>query len=207
MYDQHVYVLSADDSFSAALAADDVPTSHHTNAKALMEALPAQPRGCIVVDLQLAGAGAFAFLREYGGIEALPVVAMTRSGDVSGSVEAMRHGAVDVIEKPYDNANAIARVRSVLRTEAANWPARRQALSVQHRLNSLTPRETEVLQQLSLGKSNRLTGEALEISPRTVEVHRGRIMGKMGSNSMTSLVRMVVENGLAERFPSLPPMM
>ncbi len=206
MYDQNVYVLSTDDKLANALTKAGIANTSFTDGAALMSSLPAHPRGVVVVDLQLPGAAGYAFLRENSGPGAMPSVILTQEGDVSGAVEGMRHGAVDVIEKPYDTTNAVARIREALRKESKNWAVRRQALSVAHRLNTLTPREAQVFGQLSLGMSNRETGETLEISPRTVEVHRGRIMGKMGAKSMTSLVRMVVEAGLTDTLPPQPPL-
>lgn len=207
MFDQHVYVLSADSAFTDALAESGIAYTGFSGSEALQKALPTQPRGLVVVDLQLPGAAGYAFLREVSGPGAIPTVVLTGAGDVAGTVEGMRQGAVDVIEKPFEATNIVARVRAALRQESQDWAGRRQSLSVAHRLKALTPRETEVLGQLSLGLSNRETGEVLGISPRTVEVHRGRIMGKMGANSMTSLVRMVVEAGLGHTLPSLPPVL
>lgn len=207
MFEQHVYVLSTDPALDDALTKSGIPSSNFQTGPALLAALPAHPRGVVVVDLQLPSAAGYAFLREAEGPGSMPTVILTTEGDVAGTVEGMRHGAVDVIEKPYDTTNAVARVRAALRKESQDWAGRRQSLSVAHRLGSLTPREAEVFGQLSLGLSNRETGDVLKISPRTVEVHRGRIMGKMGAKSMTSLVRMVVEAGLGERLPSLPPVL
>ncbi len=203
MYDQHVYLFTMDSALAGALSASGVDSSTFTDTSALTAALSSHSRGIIVVDLQMPAAAAYAFLRQNTSTTALPCVVLTMAGDVSGAVEGMRHGAVDVIEKPYEITNAVARVRAALKTEALRWATRRKALTVSHRLDTLTPRETEVLGQLSLGLSNRETGETLGISPRTVEVHRGRIMGKMGAKSMTSLVRMVVEAGLDNTLPAL----
>ena len=203
MYDQHVFLLSTDASLSRALSAAGIDNTVFTDGSALRATLASHSRGVIVVDLQMPAAAAYAFLRQNAASAELPCIVLTMAGDVSGAVEGMRNGAVDVIEKPYETTNAVARVRAALKTEATHWTARRKALIVAHRLDTLTPRETQVLGQLSLGLSNRETGEVLGISPRTVEVHRGRIMGKMGAKSMTSLVRMVVEAGLNGTLPVL----
>lgn len=203
MQDQHVYLLSTDSSFAKALTAAGVDNTVFTDGDAIRSALSTHSRGLVVVDLQMPSAAGFSFLRQNNAPASLPSVVLTNEGDVSGAVEGMRHGAVDVIEKPFDTTNAVARVRAALRDESIRWTDRRKTLKVSHRLQSLTPRETQVLGQLSLGLSNRETGEVLGISPRTVEVHRGRIMGKMATKSMTSLVRMVVESGLKDVLPEL----
>lgn len=203
MHDQHVYLLSTDASFSKALTAAGVDNTVFPDGDAIRSALSTDSRGLVVVDLQMPSAAGFSFLRQNSAQASLPSVVLTTEGDVSGAVEGMRHGAVDVIEKPFNTTNAVARVRAALKDESLRWKSRRKTLSVSQRLQTLTPRETQVLGQLSLGLSNRETGEILGISPRTVEVHRGRIMGKMAAKSMTSLVRMVVEAGLCDILPEL----
>jgi FixJ family two-component response regulator len=204
MVEQHVYVLSHNDQLVKALNDAGVPSTRFAKGSDLQAQLAQQPRGVLVVDLQLPGAAGYSFLRDASGGGALPTIVLAAEGDVAAAVEGMRHNAVDVIEDPYDHRNAVARVRAALKKEADSWDQRRRTLAVAHRLESLTPREAEVFGQLSLGMSNRETGEILKISPRTVEVHRGRIMGKMGAKSMTSLVRMVVEAGLGHTLPRLP---
>ena len=204
MFEQHVYVLSTDATLPAALAAAGVDHTVFGDSRTLVAALPVHARGVVIVDLQLPGAAGYAYLRKSRTPTAMPVIILTTEGDVSSAVEGMRQGALDVIEKPFDNTNAVARVRAALRAESNRWVSRRQALSIAHRIGTLTPRETQVLGQLSLGQSNRETGSVLGISPRTVEVHRGRIMGKMGSKSMTSLIRMIIEAGLGDALPALP---
>ena len=204
MFEQHVYVLSHNDHLAEALNDAGVPCTRFSKGGDLQAQLTDQPRGVLVVDLQLPGAAGYSFLRDASGSGALPTIVLAAEGDVAGAVEGMRHNAVDVIEEPYDHRNAVARVRAALKKEADSWDQRRRTMSVAQRLATLTPRETEVFGQLSLGMSNRETGEILKISPRTVEVHRGRIMGKMGAKSMTSLVRMVVEAGLGDTLPRLP---
>ena len=165
MFDQHVYVLSTDATLPTALASAGVENTVFADSRSLASALPVHARGLVIVDLQLPGAAGYAHLRNVRMPTAMPVLILTTEGDVSGAVEGMRQGALDVIEKPFDNTNAVARVRAALRTESNRWASRRQALSIAHRIGTLTPRETQVLGQLSLGMSNRETGSALGISP------------------------------------------
>ncbi len=205
MYDQHVYVLSADNTLAAALTDAGIANSTFTDSAALGEAMPSQARGIVLVDLSVDGA--LDFVSSNTGATSAPIVAVCGAGDVAGAVQAMTAGASGIIESSPDADATVARVRDALKAESAQWPARRQAIAVAHRLTGLTPRETEVLGQLALGLSNRETGEVLGISPRTVEVHRGRIMGKMGAGSMTSLVRMIVEAGSGKSLPVLPPVL
>lgn len=167
------------------------------SAEELLSLLPAEPRGVVLIGLRLRGLSGLEFLRDHvPSPVTAPVIVVTAFADVPKTVQLMRAGAYDVIEKPVDNEGLLARVRKALDLDAANWARCGAALGYRRRLQSLTPRELEVLEQLSHGKSNRDTGEALGISPRTVEVHRGRIMGKMKADSMTGLVRDLVQHGL-----------
>jgi two-component system response regulator FixJ len=168
-----------------------------SSAEELLSVLPSEPRGVVLVDLRLRGLSGLELLRDHVPRPvSLPVLVVTGFADVPKTVQLMRAGAVDVIEKPADGEGLVSRVKKALDVEASTWARGGALMECRRRLGSLTPREREVLEQLSHGKSNRETGEALGISPRTVEVHRGRIMGKMKADSMTGLVRDLVQFGL-----------
>jgi len=111
-------------------------------------------------------------------------------------VRAMKLGAADFIEKPFDAGMLLARVRAALREPRAAGDA---AADIQHRLELLTPREREVLEQLVIGRSNKAIGLELEISPRTVEIHRARVMEKMAAASLSELVRLALAAGIDPR--------
>jgi two-component system response regulator FixJ len=122
----------------------------------------------------------------------LPVIVMTGHGDVPIAVEALKAGAADFLEKPFDDAQLLAAVSSAL---ASGQRARDEAAvvaAIAIRLASLTPREREVLDRLVLGQPNKTIAYDLGSSPRTVEVHRARVMEKMGARSLAELVRMVI---------------
>jgi two-component system response regulator FixJ len=121
---------------------------------------------------------------------------ITGHGDVPIAVRAMKLGAADFIEKPFDAGMLLARVRAALREPRAAGDA---AADIQHRLELLTPREREVLEQLVIGRSNKAIGLELEISPRTVEIHRARVMEKMAAASLSELVRLALAAGIDPR--------
>ena len=198
---QIVYIV--DDDVNYVQATEEIfrfagmSVQSFSSAEELLSILPSEPRGVVLVDLRLRGLSGLELLRDHVPRPvSLPVLVVTGYADVPKTVQLMRAGAVDVIEKPADGEGLVSRVKKALDVEASTWARGGALMEWRRRLGSLTPREREVLEQLSHGKSNRETGEALGISPRTVEVHRGRIMGKMKADSMTGLVRDLVQFGL-----------
>ena len=135
-------------------------------------------------------------LRKLGDEPAtLPIVVMTGHGDVPMAVKAMKLGAVDFIEKPFDTKALLDAIRTAFRSDqGARKPAIDPAI-VEH-LERLTPREKDVLEHLVAGLSNKEVGLELGISPRTVEIHRARLMEKMAADSLAQLVRMAIEAGV-----------
>ena len=140
-------------------------------------------------------------LRELG--VQMPVIVITGHGDVQLAVEAMKIGARDFIEKPFDDELILGAVRTALNDvgRKAQHDAERSALL--ERLASLTNRERDVLQGLVAGKPNKIVAYDLGISPRTVEIYRANVMTKMGAGSLSALVRMALIAGILES-PSMP---
>jgi two-component system response regulator FixJ len=150
--------------------------------------------GCLVTDLRMPDMNGLELLAALAGrADAPPVIMITGHGDVPMAVRAMRLGAADFIEKPFDGQVLLRRVREVLR---AAGPVDHGGVDIQRRLELLTPREREVLEQLVIGRSNKAIGLELEISPRTVEIHRARIMEKLAAGSLAQLVRLALAAGI-----------
>ncbi len=122
----------------------------------------------------------------------LPVVVMTGHGDVPLAVQAMKAGAVDFIEKPFSDRTLLAAVREALARYAHDCVLQNSNNEVQAKLQRLTPREREVLDGLISGLPNKTIAYGLNISARTVEIHRANLMAKMGASSLPELVRMVL---------------
>ena len=123
----------------------------------------------------------------------VPVVIMTGHGDVPMAVRAIRGGAADFVEKPFSSTRLLESIQSAITRSAPQSvadPELRACFAV------LTRRETEVMQQMVIGLPNKLIAHKLEISPRTVEIHRGRVMQKTGAKSLSHLVRMAIRAGL-----------
>jgi FixJ family two-component response regulator len=123
----------------------------------------------------------------------IPVIFITGHGDISMAVEAMQHGAFDFLPKPFRDQDLIDRVQRALKKDAVNRSEIAQGERIRERLESLTPREREVLGLVTSGKPNKVMAGDLGVSQRTIEIHRARVMEKMQANSLAQLVRMTLE--------------
>ena len=121
---------------------------------------------------------------------------ITGHGDVTMAVRAMKAGAFDFVEKPFSPRALVERVEAAARWAATNRAERQRTEEAHARLGTLTPREMDVLKQLLIGHPNKVIARELGLSPRTVEVHRARVMEKTGAESLSHLVRMAIAAGL-----------
>ena len=159
-----------------------------------LEACRARPPACIVTDVRMPEMDGLEFQEKLtaSGIR-VPVIVMTGHADVPLAVRAMKAGAIDFIEKPFGDEVILASIDGALRRkpQAATDPA------LVERLDSLTPREREVLELLVVGHPNKVIAHRLDISPRTVEIHRAHVMEKMKAKSLPELVRTAMQAGVA----------
>ncbi len=184
------------DSLEVLFGAEGFKVATFASAKDFLAAGPARA-GCLVTDVRMPEMNGLELLAALAGRpDPPPVIMITGHGDVPMAVRAMKLGAADFIEKPFDAQLLVARVREALR--AAGPPSGAAALraKIEGRLELLTPREREVLEQLVAGRSNKAIGRALDISPRTVEIHRARVMEKMAVDSLAALVRLALAAGI-----------
>ena len=146
--------------------------------------------GCAIVDIRMPGMDGLALLRHLKaeGVR-LPVVIVTGHGDVASARDAFRNEAVDFLEKPFDAQMLVSTVESVFQRERERLVTTGEEGQRQRRLEALSAREREVLDQLLLGLHNRDVGAKLGISPRTVEVHKARILDKLGARNVVDLLR------------------
>jgi len=154
---------------------------------------PAQP-GCLVLDVrmpEMSGLELQEQLNRQGAV--IPVIFITGHGDVPMAVEAMQAGAFDFLQKPFRDQDLIDRIQRALEKDRANRAVLGERSLIRERLESLTPREREVLEMVSSGKPNKIMAADLGVSQRTVEIHRARVMEKMGASSLAQLVRMVMD--------------
>jgi FixJ family two-component response regulator len=172
--------------------------THDSGEDFLGALIPEQP-GCAVIDLRMPGISGLEVQEALArrGV-ALPVVFVTAHGDVPLAVTAMRRGAVDFVEKPYKDEHLIEAVRRALGVDARNRGTEEGRAALRARLATLSPREREVLAAVVEGKPNKAIANRLGIAIKTVEVHRARVMDKLGAGSLAELVRLVVRNDLLD---------
>jgi two-component system response regulator FixJ len=168
----------------------------HDSATSFLEVLAEAQDGCIVTDVRMPGMDGIELqrrLRAEGN--PIPVIVMTGHGDVALAVEAMKAGAVDFIEKPFDDEMLIASIKTALARRAGDRQRDAQAAEVRTRLELLSKRERQVLEGLVAGKPNKIIAHELDISARTVEIYRANVMTKMQADSLSALVRMTLLGG------------
>lgn len=161
-----------------------------------LDAVDSEMAGCILLDVRMPVLDGIAVLKALGerGI-ALPVIVLTGHGDVSVAVEAMKGGAVDFLEKPYEKASLLSAIDAAFdRLEDADATALR-ARQAQALLIHLTPRERDVLERLVDGLTNKGIAEDLEISARTVEIHRANLMTKLDADSLSAALKIAFAAG------------
>lgn len=159
----------------------------------LAEYDPAQP-GCLVLDVRMPLMSGLELQQELnlrGAI--IPVIFITGHGDIPMAVEAMQHGAHDFLQKPFRDEDLIERVRRALTKDAKARASLEEHNAIRAHLQTLTPREREVLALMARGKPNKIMAHELGVSQRTVEIHRARVMEKSGASSLAELVRMVMD--------------
>ncbi len=198
-----VYVIDDDDavrqSLEFLLKTAGVSVRGFDSAKAFLDVLPAIKSGCIITDVrmpEITGIDLLRHLKE-SGLD-IPVIVITGHGDISLAVEAMKIGAVDFLEKPFDDDLLLAAVRSALNTEAGAARHKAEIADIHDKLAALSNRERQVLEGLVAGKANKVIAFDLSISPRTVEIYRANLMTKMSANSLSDLVRMAMTAGILD---------
>ncbi|TJV72890.1 MAG: response regulator transcription factor FixJ [Mesorhizobium sp.] len=180
-------------SLGFLLATADFAVRLHESATAFLAPEPKEIDGCIVTDVRMPGIDGIEFLRQLKarGLSA-PVIVMTGHADVALAVQAMKEGAADFIEKPFDDQVLIDAIRSALDHRSQPVAAHPQSVEIRKNLATLSERERQVLDGLVSGLPNKTIAYDLGISPRTVEIHRANVMSKMGASSLSHLVRMVL---------------
>jgi two-component system, LuxR family, response regulator FixJ len=166
------------------------------SAQEFLDAYGEDRPGCLVLDIRMPGMSGLELqqkLNEKHSI--LPIIFITGHGDVPMAVEAMQAGAVDFIQKPFRDQDLIDRINQALEKDGSNRAALGERNDIRRRLETLTPREREVLDLVVHGKANKVIAGDLKLSQRTVEIHRARVMEKMQASSLAHLVRMVLEVG------------
>jgi two-component system response regulator FixJ len=170
------------------------------SAKAFLDVLPDAAPGCVITDVRMPDMSGIELLRRLKELKiGVPVIVITGHGDVALAVEAMKIGAADFFEKPFDDDLLVASVRAALRQREGQTKRGAERAEIEHRISTLSPREKDVLTGLIEGRANKQIAFDLGISPRTVEIYRANLMNKMQADSLSDLVRMAL---LAEMLGS-----
>jgi two-component system response regulator FixJ len=185
------------DSLEALLLALGYETEAFETGGAFLKACETVCSGCVLLDIRMPDINGLEVLaRLHGRRPDLPVIMITGHGDVTMAVRAMKLGAVDFIEKPVREEALVESVEAAL--QIARESERQQAFHdvALANVGKLTPREREVMEMLVIGQPNKVIAQALDCSPRTIEIHRARIMEKMAARSLPHLVRLALAAGI-----------
>ena len=203
MPDPIIYVVDDDEavrqSLEFLLKTAGMNTRSFESARSFFEELPHVSSGCVITDVRMPDITGIDLLRRVKGEKPdLPVIVITGHGDISLAVEAMKIGALDFLEKPFDDDHLLTAVRTALDREADAARRHAEVGEIHDKLAALSNRERQVLEGLVAGQANKTIAFDLGISPRTVEIYRANLMTKMAANSLSDLVRMAMVAGILE---------
>jgi two-component system response regulator FixJ len=196
-----VYVIDDDeamrDSLNFLLDSANFNVTLFETALRFLEVLPRLEFGCVVSDVRMPGLDGIELLKRMKASSSrFPIVIMTGHGDVPLAVEAMKQGAVDFLEKPFEDDRLIGMIESAIRQAEPGMRSEALTHDIAARIATLSPRERQVMNGLIAGLSNKLIARDYDISPRTIEVYRANVMTKMQANSLSELVRLAMRAGL-----------
>lgn len=192
-----VFVIDDDepvrDSIGLLLDTVEIPHECFDSATSFLDDYPAQRTGCLVLDIRMPGMSGLE-LQDHliAQNDPLPIIFITGHGDIPMAVEAMKKGAMDFIRKPFRDQELLDRVQEALSQDADNREQHADLEAVRARAGHLTPREKEVFERVAEGQANKVVAIDLEISERTVEIHRSQVMQKMEARNLADLVKMKI---------------
>ena len=198
-----VHVIDDDEALRESLAfllrVAQLEVKSYSSAKAFLDTLPDESLGCVITDVRMPDISGIDLLRRLKELKiGVPVIVVTGHGDVALAVEAMKIGAADFFEKPFDDDLLLASVRSALREQEGEKKRYAERAEIESRIAALSPRERDVLTGLVEGRANKQIAFDLGISPRTVEIYRANLMNKMQADSLSDLVRMALVAGILD---------
>lgn len=192
-----VHIVDDDEGLRESLAfllhSASLEVRSFESAKAFLDKLPHAIPGCVITDVRMPDMSGIELLRRLKELKiSVPVIVITGHGDIALAVEAMKMGAADFFEKPFDDALLVASVQAALRQREDQTKRGAERAEIEQRISSLSPREKDVLAGLIEGRANKQIAFDLGISPRTVEIYRANLMNKMQADSLSNLVRMAL---------------
>jgi len=188
---------AARDSLSALLSVHGHPLRCFSSGQDFLDALEPGWKGCLILDVRMPGLSGPQVQEKLADREHnLPVIIVTGHGDLPIAVKAMKAGAIDFIEKPYDEDVMLESIQNALALSEEKDIEQGAAEDLSSRVDQLTPREREVMVQVAMGHPNKVVAYELGISPRTVEIHRARVVEKMNARNLSHLVRLAIQANL-----------
>ena len=192
-----VFIVDDDDavrdSLTLLMRAAGMKARTYASAESFLEDLDGDPDGCLLLDIRMPGMSGLELQAKLAKTRTtLPIVFITAHGDVPMAVEAMRMGALDFVQKPFDDEELVGKVRAAMIDGHRSHEEEAERSIVRERIRKLTARERHVMGQVVQGKANKVIAADLGISQRTVEIHRARVMEKMEAPSLAHLVRFVM---------------
>ncbi|CAA0115457.1 response regulator transcription factor [Zhongshania aliphaticivorans] len=192
-----VYLVEDDeavrDSLQMVLESVGHKVVSYSRADSFLEDYTTEMAGCMVLDIRMPGMNGMELQRQLNSRNSiLPIIFVTGHGDVPMAVDAMQRGAVDFVQKPYREEELLGKIQQAIAADAENRADLEEKHKIRAKLADLTPRESQVMELMIEGKANKVIAYDLDISQRTVEIHRARVMEKMGVRSLAHLVRMVM---------------
>jgi FixJ family two-component response regulator len=196
-FQRTMYVLEDDeavrDSLELLLKSDGKQVKTYPSATDFLGDYSEDMAGCIVLDIRMPGMDGMELQKKLNARHSLlPIIFVTGHGDVPLAVDAMKEGAVDFIQKPYREEALLEKIESALEQDREQRKTLGERQEIVRKIKTLTPRETEIMERMIAGQANKVIAIELDISQRTVEIHRSRVMHKMGTHSLAHLVRMVL---------------
>lgn len=195
--EQTVFIVDDDedvcDSLSMLVRSVGLQAETFLRAADFLEAYDPDVSGCLVLDIRMPGMSGLDLQRRLNEERSiLPIIFITGHGDVPVAVRAMRAGATDFLQKPFDEQELLDRIHQALESNARHRRELVEKDAILERIHNLTPREREVMDLVVAGLANKNVAGRLEVSQRTVEIHRARVMEKMQATSLAHLVRMAM---------------
>jgi two-component system response regulator FixJ len=196
-----VYVIDDDpamrDSLDFLLDSAGFKVTLFDSALSFLDAIPGLGFGCVVSDVRMPGLDGIDLLKRLkNDNRQLPVIIMTGHGDIPLAVEAMKLGAIDFLEKPFEDERLLNTINIALSRADHERKGESVAADIAARIAALSPRERQVMEGLVAGLSNKLIAREYNISPRTIEVYRANVMTKMQASSISELVRLAMRGGI-----------
>jgi two-component system response regulator FixJ len=184
------------DSIAMLLRTVGLPSRVYRDPRRFLEDYRPEQPGCLLLDVRMPQMGGLELQKELARRHVtLPIIFITGHGDVPMAVEAMRGGALDFIQKPFNDDELIRRVQKALEQDARERELMERSEEIERRWGELTPRERDIARRIGDGQANKVAAAELGISVRTVELHRARILAKMGVRAVAQLARMLAQLG------------